>query len=97
MFRTVLTGNRPDVARVTLDAFGLADYLNPDEGAYGAYDTGRSALVHIAQERASVKSGVPVLGDVTIILVGDTPGNMAGDKGNRAADIGAATGKTAAD
>ncbi|RLK59926.1 HAD hydrolase-like protein [Actinokineospora cianjurensis] len=93
VFQTVLTGNLPEVARVKLEVFGLANYLNLDAGAFGADHTERAALVGVAQERASARTGVSFSSDATV-LIGDTPGDVAAGRAAGARVIGIATGKT---
>jgi phosphoglycolate phosphatase-like HAD superfamily hydrolase len=56
--QAVLTGNLPDVARIKLEVFGLASYLDLDASAYGDDHGNRADLVAIAQQRAAERTGV---------------------------------------
>ncbi|WP_285508411.1 haloacid dehalogenase-like hydrolase [Actinokineospora sp. NBRC 105648] len=93
VFQTVLTGNLPEVARIKLETFHLADYLNLDAGAYGSDHTDRSALVAIARERAAEHTGIRFANSATV-LIGDTPGDAAAGRSVGARVIGVATGKS---
>jgi phosphoglycolate phosphatase len=68
----VLTGNLREVARIKLEVFGLAQYLNLDTSAYGDDHADRAELVKIAQKRAAEPTGTWFDGGHTV-LVGDTP------------------------
>lgn len=68
----VLTGNLREVARIKLEAFGLAQFLDLDASAYGDDHRVRAELVHLAQHRAAERSGGD-FGAGNTVLIGDTP------------------------
>lgn len=90
--QSVLTGNLREVARLKLDAFGLSDYLDLDSGAYGGDHADRSRLVRIARQRAAERTGVE-FDYPDIVLVGDTPLDVAAALDTGARVIAVATGK----
>jgi phosphoglycolate phosphatase-like HAD superfamily hydrolase len=74
--QSVLTGNTRAVAAIKLETFGLEPYLDLALGAYGDDHADRRALVGIARERAADVLGCP-LDPAEILLVGDTPNDIA--------------------
>ncbi|WP_253831295.1 haloacid dehalogenase-like hydrolase [Actinokineospora globicatena] len=92
VFQTVLTGNLPEAARVKLEVFDLAKYLDLSSGAYGADHEERAALVAVARERAAARFGSGFDGHDTV-LIGDTPGDVAAATATGARVIGVTTGK----
>src|SRR5215470_405764 len=72
LHQSVLTGNLKDIARIKVEAFGLAQYLNLTTGAYGEDNYNRAELVHRAQERARAVTGAAFTNSRTV-LIGDTP------------------------
>jgi phosphoglycolate phosphatase len=93
IYQTVLTGNLREVARIKLEAFGQNGFLDLNAGAYGDDHAERSALVVIAQRRASQRAGTPFDKDTTV-LIGDTPNDVAAGLAVGVRVIGVATGKT---
>lgn len=73
---SVLTGNLRRVTITKLSAFGLAEYVDLDVGAYGSDHDERPALVDIALRRASAAYGTTFTPGATT-LIGDTPGDVA--------------------
>jgi phosphoglycolate phosphatase len=71
----VLTGNLRDVARIKLEVFDLAAYLDLGASAYGNDHADRAQLVTIAQERASERTGV-IFDNAHTVLLGDTPNDV---------------------
>jgi phosphoglycolate phosphatase-like HAD superfamily hydrolase len=69
--QTLLTGNTAANAASKLGAFGLADQLNLDLGAYGSDDADRNALVGVALARIEARYGPFDRRHVWVI--GDTP------------------------
>jgi phosphoglycolate phosphatase len=96
VFQTVLTGNLRAVARVKLEVFGLAQYLDLDAGAYGNDDPERPKLVAIAQSRASERAGTAFSNESTV-LVGDTPKDVEAGLAAGVQVIAVTTGKAGAD
>jgi phosphoglycolate phosphatase len=89
-------GNLRDVARIKLEVFDLATYLDLDASAYGNDHADRAQLVAIAQHRAFDRTGV-TFDDAHTVLIGDTTNDVhaAATAGVRA--IAVTTGKSTAD
>ena len=96
LHQSVLTGNLRDVARIKLEVFDLAQYLDLEAGAYGQDDHDRAKLVHRAQERAHVMKGQLFTNSRTI-LIGDTPKDIQAGKTAGVHVIGIASGKSSED
>ncbi|HEX3790531.1 MAG TPA: haloacid dehalogenase-like hydrolase [Pseudonocardiaceae bacterium] len=94
--QSVLTGNLREVARLKLDTFGLADYVDLAAGAYGGDNADRAALVPLAQARAAERTGVSFDGTTTV-LIGDTPLDVAAALAAGTRVIAVATGHFSAD
>jgi phosphoglycolate phosphatase len=90
--QTVATGNVPVAARTKLAAFGLDTHLDLEIGGYGSDAEQRPAVVRLARERAERKYGVQVLG-TRVVVVGDTPNDVAAARANGFVAIAVATGK----
>lgn len=86
-----LTGNIAAVAHIKLEVLGLLNYLDHDVGAYGNDAENRADLVPIAARRAAEKYGTP-LNEHTIIVIGDTPHDIACGKAHNARTVAIATG-----
>ncbi len=69
--QSLLTGNTAANAASKLGAFGLADQLNLDLGAYGSDSANRNALVDVALTRIESRHGPVDRHHVWVI--GDTP------------------------
>ena len=69
--QTLLTGNTAANAASKLGAFGLADQLNLDLGAYGSDNADRNVLVDVALARIEARHGPVDRRHVWVI--GDTP------------------------
>lgn len=91
--QSVLTGNLRDIARIKLETFGLAGYLDLASGAYGDDHSDRADLVAIAQLRAAERRGVNFDGQRTVLL-GDTPKDVRAATTAGVRVIAVATGKT---
>ena len=86
----LLTGNIEGGAHAKLTAVGLA----PNRfrvGAFGSDHERRDALPPIAQKRAAALLGRDIAGDA-VVIVGDTPNDIACGRGIRARAIAVATG-----
>ncbi|HZD13709.1 MAG TPA: HAD hydrolase-like protein, partial [Pseudonocardiaceae bacterium] len=92
----VLTGNLRDVARIKLEVFDLASYLDLGASAYGNDHPDRARLVAIAQNRASDRAGV-VFDDAHTVLLGDTPNDVQAAATAGVRVIAVATGKATTD
>jgi len=100
--QSVLTGNIRPVAEVKLAALGLRDPLDLCIGAYGDDHEVRTELVGVARRRAAARYGGSApgadFGDVSTVVVGDTPLDISAALTAGARAVGVATGPfTAAD
>jgi len=86
-----LTGNMAAIARMKLEVTGLVPFLDLEAGAYGDDHHTRSELVPLAAGRAERRFGVRYSGR-QIVIVGDTPNDIACGKANGARTVGVATG-----
>lgn len=73
--QTVLTGNLASNAVVKLRAFGLDRWLDVEVGAYGSDHHDRRALVPLAVEKASTRSGHRFRPE-EVWVIGDTPRDL---------------------
>ena len=87
--RALLTGNFADTARLKLEHFGLWEYFA--FGAFGEDAADRNGLVAVARERAE-RAGVHVRSPRHVIVVGDTPLDVACGQANGARTAAVATG-----
>jgi phosphoglycolate phosphatase len=90
----LLTGNFEAGARIKLERFDLWRYFRC--GAYGDDAPDRNALVPVAVERATA-CGIPAIVPADVIVVGDTPHDVACARAAGATPIGVATGGYTAD
>ncbi|EFO81993.1 Haloacid dehalogenase domain protein hydrolase [Oscillochloris trichoides DG-6] len=86
-----LTGNIAAAARIKLECTGLLHLLDLEAGAYGDDHYDRTALVPIAAQRAAQRYGRTFSGR-QIVIVGDTPNDIACGKANGAHTVAVATG-----
>lgn len=86
-----LTGNVTNVARLKLDCVGLLGWLDVAAGAYGDDHHHRPALVPIAATRAAERYGRS-FSERQIVIVGDTPHDIACGQANGARTVAVATG-----
>jgi phosphoglycolate phosphatase-like HAD superfamily hydrolase len=89
--QSLLTGNIEPNAAVKLGAFGLGRHLDFEIGAYGSDHHRRGELVAIARSKAARKHGGEVAPD-EVVLIGDTPLDVAAAKEGGARAVGVATG-----
>jgi len=94
VFLGLLTGNFKDGARIKLQRFDLWRYFRC--GAFGDDSPDRNALVPVALERAAA-CGLPPLAPADVIVVGDTPHDVACAQAVGAVPVGVATGGFTAD
>ena len=94
VFLGLVTGNFRDAARIKLEYFGLWRYFR--WGAFGDDAADRNALVPLALARAEV-SGLPGAADHDVIVIGDTPHDVACARAAGARAIAVATGTFSAD
>ncbi|WP_103343821.1 HAD family hydrolase [Amycolatopsis sp. CA-126428] len=91
--QAILTGNLRDVARIKLDVFDLARFVDFDSSAFGDDHAERSELVQIARQRAEGRTGARFI-NKQVVLVGDTPNDVQAALAAGVRVIGVATGKT---
>jgi phosphoglycolate phosphatase len=89
VFLGLLTGNFEEGARIKLEHFDLWRYFRC--GAYGDDAADRNALVPIAVERAR-RCGLPEIAGAQILVIGDTPHDIACARAAGAVAVGVATG-----
>jgi phosphoglycolate phosphatase len=94
VFLGLLTGNFKDGAQIKLERFGLWHYFRC--GAFGDDAPDRNALVPVALDRA-VACGIPELTPADVIVVGDTPHDVACAQAVGAVPVGVATGAFSVD
>jgi phosphoglycolate phosphatase-like HAD superfamily hydrolase len=94
VFVGLLTGNFEAGARIKLEHFDLWHYFTC--GAYGDDSADRNELVPFALERAR-RCGVPDLAPSHILVVGDTPHDIACARAAGAVAVAVATGSFTAD
>ncbi|WP_229072158.1 HAD family hydrolase [Actinoplanes sp. DH11] len=90
--QTLVTGNIPQVARLKVAAFGLADDFDFEVGGYGTDDSVRATLVKRSLARAEAKYGERF----RPVVVGDTVNDVTAALANGAAVVAVATGATPA-
>ena len=91
VIQSLLTGNVERNALVKLSAFGLARHLDFAAGAYGSDHRRRGELVAIARRRAEERHGTRVAPS-DVVLIGDTPLDVAAAREGGARAVGVATG-----
>jgi phosphoglycolate phosphatase-like HAD superfamily hydrolase len=89
--QSLLTGNIAPNAAVKLGAFGLDTLVDFDIGAYGSDDRRRGRLVAVALEKCARKHAA-TLGPRDVVLVGDTPLDVAAAREGGARSVAVATG-----
>lgn len=96
LVQSVVTGNIRPIARAKLEAFDLAGAIDFDIGGYGSDDGERAMLVRLALRRAQQKHDVTYLPE-QVVVIGDTPYDIAGAKANSIRAIGVASGSSTVD
>jgi phosphoglycolate phosphatase-like HAD superfamily hydrolase len=91
VLQSLLTGNIEPNAEVKLGAFGLDRHLDFEIGAYGSDHHMRGELVEIARRKAEGKYGLKIDAD-QVVLIGDTPLDIAAAREGGARAVGVATG-----
>jgi phosphoglycolate phosphatase-like HAD superfamily hydrolase len=89
--QSVLTGNLRALGVVKLDAFGLLDPLDLSVAAFGDDHVVRADLVTVARELFSARNGSGSPAD--IVLIGDTPLDVAAARESGAGIVAVATGQ----
>lgn len=93
--QSLVTGNLPEVARHKLDAFALGTHIDFGIGGYGTISAHRADLVSHAVEQASTKHGAPFTPE-SVVIIGDTPHDVAAALDHGALAVGVATGRNSA-
>jgi len=83
------TGNIREGARIKLDRVGLFSRFG--FGGFGCDDEDRTALLRCGAERGAASLGLAVA-DVRVVVIGDTPKDVAAARGIGAASVGVGTG-----
>jgi phosphoglycolate phosphatase len=91
VLQSLLTGNIEPNAEIKLGAFGLDRHLDLEIGAYGSDHHMRGELVAIARRKAEAKYGLEI-GAGRVVLIGDTPLDIAAAREGGARAVGVATG-----
>ncbi len=86
--QSVLTGNIAPVAALKLEVVGLAQFIDLEIGAYGSDHRDRNALVPIARRKAQARHG-PIN---RVVVIGDTPLDIACARAGGARAVAVATG-----
>ena len=91
VIQSLLTGNVQRNAALKLEPFGLGQHVEFGCGAYGSDHRVRGELVPIARERAERTHGLEIAAS-DVILIGDTPLDVAAAHEGGARAVGVATG-----
>jgi phosphoglycolate phosphatase len=92
----LLTGNLAPVARLKLRMMSLVEFFDFESGAYGSDSPRRTDLPLIAAERAARRYG-RVFAGPDIVIVGDTPNDIACARAVGARAVAVATGPFSVD
>jgi phosphoglycolate phosphatase len=87
--QSLVTGNLPVLADYKLSAFGLHRHIDFSVGGYGSLSENRSDLVAAAVAQASAKHG----SFDSVVVVGDTPHDVAAGLHHGTVTVGVATGR----
>ncbi|MFI5727024.1 HAD family hydrolase [Streptomyces cyaneofuscatus] len=91
--QSVVTGNIRPVAEIKLQVFGLDTHIRFPLGGYGEDHDDRAELVRTAITRTRHASTTPFT-DADVLLIGDTPADVAAGRGAGVRVLGVATGRT---
>lgn len=91
VLQSLLTGNIKPNAEVKLSTFGLDRHLDFEVGAYGSDHHMRGELVAIARRKAEDKYGLKIEAS-QVVLIGDTPLDVAAAREGGARAVAVATG-----
>jgi phosphoglycolate phosphatase len=86
--QSLLTGNLEPIARLKLACAGLDSYVDFDLGAYGSDNRDRTCLVPVTRQRLK-RRGLDL---TNIVVVGDTPRDIACARAGGAHAVAVATG-----
>ena len=91
--QSLLTGNLKPTAELKLRAAGLYDKLDLNAGAFGSDHRNRDELVPVARAKAAARYGRPD----QVVVVGDTPRDIACGKAGGARTVAVASGNWSAE
>lgn len=94
--QSVVTGNIRAVAEIKLQVFDLDSHIAFPLGGYGEDDDDRAELVRTAIARTRAAKGVQVA-PADVLLIGDTPADVAAGRAVGVPVLAVATGRTPAD
>jgi phosphoglycolate phosphatase len=89
--QSVLTGNLEPVARLKLMCADLDQFIAFELGAFGSDHADRTCLVPIVRERVRDRLG-PAMAQADVVVVGDTPRDIACARAGAARVVAVATG-----
>lgn len=91
--QSVVTGNIRPVAEIKLQVFGLDTHIRFPYGGYGEDHDDRAELVRTAITRTHHATTTPFT-EADVLLIGDTPADIAADIAAGVRVLGVATGRT---
>lgn len=94
--QSLLTGNLEPTAHIKLDCAGVLEYLDMQIGAYGSDHHDRNCLVPVVQQKYAQRYGAQ-LDPGDIVVIGDTPLDIACARAGGAHAIAVATGMYSSD
>jgi phosphoglycolate phosphatase-like HAD superfamily hydrolase len=94
--QSLVTGNLPALADIKLAAFDLDRHVDLEIGGYGSLSEHRQDLVEAAMAQASAKHGVTFTPS-SVVVIGDTPMDVAAGRHHGTVTVGVATGRHTAD
>ena len=93
--QSLVTGNLVELAECKLSPFGLDEHVELDIGGYGSISEDRHDLVADAIARAERKHRTEFPAE-RVVVIGDTPRDVAGALHHGAVAVGVATGRSSA-
>ncbi|MGQ0841815.1 HAD hydrolase-like protein [Actinokineospora sp.] len=93
--QSLVTGNLPELADCKLTPFGLDRHLDFEVGGYGSLSIDRHELVSAAMAAAGAKYRTRFAPD-RVVVIGDTPHDVAAALHHGAVGVGVATGRHSA-
>ncbi|GAB3455696.1 HAD family hydrolase [Actinophytocola sediminis] len=94
--QSLVTGNLPSLASWKLAAFDLHHHLDLEIGGYGSLSEHRHHLVAAAIAQAGAKHG-RTFSPASVVVVGDTPADVAAGRHHGTVTVGVATGRFTVD
>lgn len=94
--QSLVTGNLPVLASYKLEAFDLHRHVDLEIGGYGSLSDHRHDLVEVAIAAASAKHGTSFPAS-SVVVIGDTPLDVAAGRHHGTMTVGVATGRHSVD